>query len=95
MGNHVACIGSILGMDFLFSKGYNMAFELNLWEKAMGWRKRQMVEKQLEDNLYVSPSQRNLVLEEVAKEIEKMKVFGPDTIGSFAVHIRNMKRELY
>jgi len=72
-----------------------MAFELNLWEKAMGWRKRQMVEKQLENNLYVSPSQRNLVLEEVAKEIEKMKAFGPDTIGSFTVHIRNMKRELY
>ena len=72
-----------------------MALELNLWEKAMGWRKRQMVEKQLEDNLYVSPSQRNLVIEEVAKEIEKMKVFGPDTISSFTIVIRNMKRELY
>jgi hypothetical protein len=32
-----------------------------------------------------------LVLEEVAKEIEKMKAFGPDTIGSFATYIRNMK----
>jgi hypothetical protein len=32
-----------------------------------------------------------LVLEEVAKEIEKMKAFGPDTTGSFAVYIRNMK----
>ena len=72
-----------------------MALELNLWEKTMGWRKRQMVEKQIENNLYVSPSQRNLVLEEVAKEIEKMKAFGPDTIASFTVHIRNMKRELY
>ena len=77
--------------------------ELSIWEKAMGWRKRQMVEAQIDQKfevdykfeLYVSPSQRNLVLEEVAKEIEKMKVFGPDTIGSFAVHIRNMKRELY
>ena len=69
--------------------------ELSIWEKAMGWRKRQMVEAQLENNLYVSPSQRNLVLEEVAKEIEKMKAFGPDTIGSFTVVIRNMKRELY
>ena len=68
-----------------------MKIELNLWEKAMGWRKRQMVEAQLENNLYVSPSQRNLVLEEVAREIEKMKAFGPDTIGSFAVYIRNMK----
>ena len=95
MGNHANRCGCLLGMDFLFGKGHNMAIELNLWEKAMGWRKRQMVEKQLENNLYASPSQRNLVLEEVAKEIEKMKAFGPDTIGSFAVHIRNMKRELY
>ena len=42
---------------------------------------------------YVNPNkQRNDVLEEVAKEIEKMKVFGQDTIASFAVYIRNMKR---
>ena len=68
--------------------------ELSFFEKAMGWRKRQMVETQLGRN-EVSEKIRNLVLEEVAKEIEKMKVFGPDTIGSFAVHIRNMKRELY
>jgi hypothetical protein len=27
----------------------------------------------------------------VAKEIEKMKAFGPDTTGSFAAYIRNMK----
>ena len=37
-------------------------------------------------------SQRNAVLEEVAKEIEKMTAFGPDTIASFAVYIRNMKK---
>jgi len=35
---------------------------------------------------------RNEVLEEVAKEIEKMTVFGQDTISSFAVYIRSMKR---
>lgn len=35
---------------------------------------------------------RNETLEEVAKEIEKMTVFGQDTIASFAVYIRNMKR---
>jgi hypothetical protein len=34
---------------------------------------------------------RNSVLEEVAREIEKMKAFGPDTIASFAVYVRNMK----
>jgi len=35
---------------------------------------------------------RNEVLEEVAQEIEKFKGFGEDTIASFTIHIRNMKR---
>lgn len=65
--------------------------ELNIWEKAMGWRKRKMVEAQIEE-LYVSPSQRNQVLEEVAKEIQKMTAFGPDTIDSFTIYIRSMKK---
>ena len=64
--------------------------ELNFFEKAMGWRKRQMVEAQIDQN-EVTERIRNLVIEEVAKEIEKMKAFGPDTIGSFAAYIRNMK----
>ena len=41
-------------------------------------------------DIYVSRSQRNRVLEEVAKEFDKMKVFG-DTAASFAVFVRNMK----
>ena len=41
---------------------------------------------------YVSPSQRNHVLEEVALEFEKMKAFG-DTAHSFAAFVRNMKHE--
>ncbi len=80
--------------------------ELSIWEKAMGWRKRQMVESQLNnDEAYtgkhigkeiahrIDPPQptRNEVLEEVAKEIEKMTAFGNDTIASFTVYIRNMK----
>ena len=68
--------------------------ELNFFEKAMGWRKRQMVEAQIDQN-EVTERIRNLVIEEVAKEIEKMKVFGPDTISGFTIVIRNMKRELY
>ena len=48
-----------------------------------GWRKRQ-INNVLVDN-------RNDTLEEVAREIEKMTAFGPDTISSFAVYIRNMK----
>jgi hypothetical protein len=65
--------------------------DLNIWEKAMGWRKRQMVEAQIDD-VYVSPSQRNQVLEEVAKEIQKMTAFGQDTLDSFSVYIRSMKK---
>jgi len=41
---------------------------------------------------YVSPSQRNQVLEEVAKEFDKMKAFG-DTAQSFASFVRDMKHE--
>ena len=37
------------------------------------------------------PPLRNELIEEVAKEIEKMTVFGKDTIGSFTVVIRNLK----
>lgn len=39
---------------------------------------------------YVSPTQRNEVLEEVAKEFDKMP-FG-DTAQSFSTFIRNMKK---
>jgi hypothetical protein len=65
--------------------------DLNLWEKAMGWRKREMVEAQIDD-VYVSPSQRNQVLDEVALEIQKMTAFGQDTLDSFSVYIRSMKK---
>jgi hypothetical protein len=41
-------------------------------------------------DVYVSPSQRNQVLEEVAKEFDKMKPFG-DTAQSFACFVRDMK----
>jgi len=35
---------------------------------------------------------RNQAIEEVAQEIEKFKGFGEDTISSFAIYIRNMKK---
>ena len=35
---------------------------------------------------------RNDVIEEVAKEIEKFTAFGTDTVQSFAVYIRGMKK---
>ena len=63
--------------------------ELNLWEKALGWRKRQMIQRQLDP---ISNKIRNDTIEEVAKEIEKMKAFGQVTIDSFTVYIRSMKK---
>ena len=65
--------------------------ELNLWERAMSWRKREMVRADLnrEHN-----DIRNQVLEEVAKEFDKMKAFG-DTAASFAIYVRNMKHEWF
>ena len=62
---------------------------LNIWEKALGWRKRQMIIKQLDP---ISNKIRNDTLEEVAKEVTNFKAFEKDTMGSFAAHIRNMKR---
>ena len=62
--------------------------ELNIWEKAMGWRKRQMVKAQINE---VSEKIRNDTLEEVALQFDKMKPFG-DTAASFAVFVREMKR---
>ena len=35
---------------------------------------------------------RNDTLEEVAMAIERMGCFGPDTINSFAIYIREMKQ---
>jgi hypothetical protein len=63
--------------------------ELSLFEKAMGWRKRQMVTSQVVRNEIISKI-RNDTLEEVAKEFDKMKAFG-DTAQSFATFVRNMK----
>ena len=34
---------------------------------------------------------RSQVIEEVAQHIEKMTVFGKDTVDSFAIHIRGLK----
>ena len=56
-------------------------------EKSLGWRKRQIVQRQLtaEENIL-----RNETLEEVAVEFDKMP-FG-DTAASFAVYVRGLKR---
>lgn len=60
---------------------------LNIWERALGWRKRQMIIRQLDP---ISNKIRNDTLEEIAKEFDKMN--GGDTTESFAAYVRSMKR---
>ena len=57
-------------------------------EKAQGWRKRQIVQRQLsiEENMA-----RNEVLEEIATAFDKMRN-GGDTAASFASYVRGMKQ---
>ena len=62
--------------------------DLNIWERALGWRKRQMIQRQLDP---ISNKIRNDALEEVAKEFEAMKN-GGDTTASFAAYVRGMKK---
>ena len=59
-------------------------------KRAQNWREEayKLAGHPLPDYL---PTVRNDVLEEVAKEIEKMKPFG-DTAQSFATYVRMMKR---
>ena len=63
--------------------------QLSVWEKALGWRKRQMIMKQLDP---ISNKIRNDTLEEVAKEVNNFKAFEKVTMDSFAAYIRSMKR---
>ena len=58
----------------------------NDMEKQSMWRKR-AVQAAISTNPY-----RNQVIEEVAKEVEKLTGFGKDTIDSLAVYIREMKK---
>jgi hypothetical protein len=41
---------------------------------------------------YVSPSQRNFVLEEVAKEFDNLRIAFGTTAESFATFVRDMKK---
>jgi len=63
--------------------------QLNVWEKALGWRKRQMIQRQLDP---ISNKIRNDALEEVAKEVDNFKAFEKDTMASFAAYVRGLKR---
>jgi len=62
--------------------------QMNVWERALGWRKRQMIKGQITNE--VTRKIRNDALEEVAREFDAMKNSG-DTAASFAAYIRSMK----
>ena len=53
-------------------------------------RKRQVEEYKTQQEVY--DELRNDIIEEVAVEIERMQVFGKDTLSSFGIYIRVMKR---
>jgi hypothetical protein len=75
-------------------------------DKAQGWRKRQTEMKEINNAFdeeyikyrdafpkekFIVPVDRNEVLEEVAKEFDKMRSLG-DTAASFAAYVRGMKQ---
>jgi hypothetical protein len=69
------------------------------YDAGVEWQKRQTALDKKADNardlgLDYEPviAIANQAIEEVAQEIEKFKGFGDDTIASFTVYIRNMKR---
>lgn len=52
--------------------------------------RRQMEPAKTQQEVY--DELRNDILEQVARDIEKLKGFGQDTISSFAIYIRGMKK---
>lgn len=53
-------------------------------------RKRQIEEYKTQQEVY--DELRNDILEQVVLEIEKMQGFGKDTLDSFGIYIRGMKK---
>jgi hypothetical protein len=53
-------------------------------------RKRQIQEYKTQQEVY--DELRNHILEQVAVEVEKMQGFGKDTLSSFGIFIREMKK---
>lgn len=60
-------------------------------ERAQGWRKRQIANK-LDVDPYTTKV-RNETIDEIARAVERFRgAFGQDTVSSFAIYIRGMKR---
>jgi hypothetical protein len=67
---------------------YNHVESMNRVKKAFDeeMQRRAKTQQQVYDEL------RNDILEQVALEIEKMQGFGKDTLSSFGIYIRGMKK---
>ena len=60
---------------------------------SSGWRKREIAMQRMSRlGQEIEDMQRNEVLEEVAKAVYEFKAFEKDTMDSFAIYIRSMKR---
>jgi hypothetical protein len=55
-------------------------------------RVKQEIVRMTQDREKLFNINRNRIIEEVAQHIEKLTGFGQDTISSFAIYIRGMKR---
>jgi len=73
----------------------NLASDPAGLKPSSGWRKKQVALQEVSRiGLEIEEGYRNEILEEVAKEFDKMTALG-DTAASFAVYVRNMKNENY
>ena len=55
-------------------------------------RVKQEIVRMTQDREKLFNINRNRIIEEVAQHIEKLTGFGQDTISSFAIYIRRMKK---
>ena len=55
-------------------------------------RVKQEIVRMTQDREKLFNINRNRIIEEVAQHIEKLTGFGQDTISSFAIYIREMKK---
>ena len=53
---------------------------------------KQEIVKMTQDREKLLNINRNKVIEEVAQHIEQLRGFGQDTVSSFAIYIRGMKK---
>ena len=71
-----------------------LALKQGQWHHESGWRKKQIEEVNIAFDMAYADHVRNAFIEEIANDLEKKFTgsFGRDTVASFAVFVRGMKR---